>query len=95
MTYKLEFLKTAKKEWDKLDFNNKNQFIKKLTERLIIPNVQKDRLSGMPNCYKIKLKANGYRLIYKIIEDRIIVQVIAIGKRDKEKIYNLAQHRIH
>lgn len=93
MTYKLEFLKSAKKEWDKLDFNNKNQFIKKLGERLVTPNIQKDRLSGIPNCYKIKLRTSGYRLVYKIIEDKILVQVIAIGKRDKERIYNLAQHR--
>lgn len=94
MTYKLEFLKSAKKEWDKLDSNNKNQFTKKLAERLITPDIQKDRLSGITNCYKIKLKASGYRLVYKIIEDRIIVQVIAVGKRDKERIYELAQHRI-
>jgi mRNA interferase RelE/StbE len=94
MTYKLEFLKSAKKEWDKLDSNNKDQFKKKLIKRIIKPNVQKDRLSGMANCYKIKLRTSGYRLVYKIIEATLIVQVVAVGKRDKEKVYHLASNRV-
>ena len=67
MTYKLTFLKPAKKEWDKLSPSIKNQFKIKLTQRLELPHVPKDRLTGMIHCYKIKLRTSGYRLVYKII----------------------------
>ncbi len=37
MTYSLEFIPVAKKEWDKLDSTIKEQFKKKLKERLKTP----------------------------------------------------------
>jgi len=32
--------------------------------------------------YKIKLQSSGYRLIYTIHDERVVVEVVAIGKRD-------------
>jgi mRNA interferase RelE/StbE len=93
MTYNLAFLQSAQKEWDKLPIPLKQQFKKKLIERLEEPHVPKSQLSGMKNCYKIKLRDSGYRLVYRVIEDRIVVQVIAIGRRDKNKIYQSAMQR--
>ena len=46
MTYKLTFSPKAKKEWNKLGDTIKNQFKKKLLERLENPYVPADRLSG-------------------------------------------------
>jgi len=94
MTYKLVFLTSAKKEWDKLGSTVQQQLKKKLEQRLTRPIVPKDSLYGMKDCYKIKLKASGYRLVYKVISDRIVVQVIAIGKRNREDIYKLADKRL-
>jgi len=94
MTYKLTFLEIAKKEWDKLAPDIQRQFKAKLIERLTMPNIPKDKLSGMQDCYKIKLKATGYRLVYKIIEARLVVQVIAVGRRDKDMVYKLAHKRL-
>ncbi len=94
MTYELTFLSQAKKEWDKLDHNTRNQFKKKLIERLDKPDIPKDKLSGMSDCYKIKLKASGYRLVYRIIEAKIVIQVIIVGRRDKDRVYNLAKTRL-
>lgn len=93
MTYKLTFLASARKEWEKLNPELREQFKKKLRERLAHPCVLKDKLSGLDNCYKIKLRTAGSRLVYKVINDQITVQVIAIGKRDKNKVYNLAYQR--
>ena len=95
MTYKLVFEKRAKKEWDKLDHDIRNQFKKKLTERLEKPDIPKAKLTGMADCYKIKLRASGYRLVYRIIKEEIIVEVIAVGIRAKEKIYNIAKNRLN
>jgi len=50
------------KEWKKLDESIKAQFKKRLAARIISPHVASARLSGMQNCYKIKLKDAGYRL---------------------------------
>lgn len=94
MIYKLIFLKSALKEWDNLDSQIKAQFKKKLIERLENPIVPKDKLSGLPDCYKIKLRTAGYRLVYRVVKDTITVQVIAVAKRDKNLAYNLANKRI-
>ena len=94
MTYRLTFLEHAKKEWEHLDQGTREQFRKKLEERKISPRVLKDKLSGMKDCYKIKLRSVGYRLIYRVFDDRIVIQVVAIGKRDKGNAYEVAVFRL-
>ena len=37
----------------------------------------------------------GYRLVYEVIENEICVLVIAIGKREKNKVYNKTRKIIH
>ena len=93
MTYKLTFLKSAKKEWDKLYSSIKTQLKDKLAERLINPCVLKDKLCGTSNLYKIKLRSSGYRLVYHVCNKTIVVQVIAIGKRERSEAYNIAFKR--
>ena len=39
MTYRLIFLRQAQKEWDKLDKSIRDQFTKKLRQRLAYPKV--------------------------------------------------------
>jgi len=94
MSYKLHFIKKSKKEWDKLNSTIKEQFKKKLAKRLIEPIVPSDKLSGYENVYKIKLKSSGYRLAYEVKEDKIIIVVLAIGKRENNDIYNSLKKRL-
>ena len=94
MSYKLKFLPSALKEWKKLDSSIQKQFKKKLNERLILPHVSSSKLSGFENHYKIKLRASGYRLVYEVIKNEISVLVIAIGKREKNSIYQKAKKRV-
>jgi len=70
-----------------------SQLKKKLRERLQNSHVPASRLHGFENHYKIKLRASGYRLVYEIIEDEIVVLVVAVGKRDKNLIYRKASQR--
>lgn len=93
MTYKLEFLPSARKEWDKLGHTLREQFKKKLAERLELPRIPSDALHGMPDCYKIKLKSSGYRLVYEVIEQRVVVSVIAVRKRERSDVYERAKKR--
>lgn len=94
MTYSLTFLESALKEWGKLDHQIKLQFKKEIAERLENPIVLKDKLSGLSDCYKIKLRTAGYRLVYKVVKDIVTVQVVAIAKRDKSLVYELARTRL-
>jgi len=93
MTYELEFLVDAEKEWKKLDATIRSQFAKKLKERLQNPHVPASRLHGMPDCYKIKLRTLGYRLVYRVADKTITVTVIAVGKRDGDEAYAAAKVR--
>jgi mRNA interferase RelE/StbE len=84
--YALEFKPSALKEWQTLAPVLQEQFKKKLKQRLDDPHVQSDALSGLVNCYKIKLRSAGYRLVYEVEDDRIVVTVVAIGKRESGEV---------
>ena len=92
--FRLEFRAEAIKEWRKLDSSTKSQFEKKLRERLVHPRVVAARLRNLPDCYKIKLRKVGYRLIYRVDDDRVIVIVLAVGKRDRNEAYDDAANRM-
>lgn len=95
MTYKLKFDRKAKKVFDKLGEPVKSQFKAKLREVLNNPHIEGSALKGkLSGCYKIKLKASGYRLVYKIEEGELIVLVLAIGKREKNEAYLKAEKSI-
>lgn len=93
MTYELSFLDVSLKEWDKLDRNIKSQFKKKLEERLETPRVPSAKLHGHEDRYKIKLRSIGYRLVYEVNDDVLIVLVVAVGKRERNAVYKAADTR--
>jgi len=93
MSYELEFLESALKEWKKLDANTREQFRKKLAERCENPHVPSAKLRGARDRYKIKLRSSGYRLVYEVIDGELVVLVIAVGRRDRSAIYEIASKR--
>jgi len=94
MIYKTKIAKDAKKEWDKLDGSIRKKFAKKLKERLENPRIPSAKLFGMDDCYKIKLRNDGYRLVYRVEDETITVEVISVGKRDKSLIYKTTKKRL-
>jgi mRNA interferase RelE/StbE len=94
MTYRLVFKEEAKKEWDNLEPAVRSIFAKKIKERIEHPRVESARLSGMKDCYKIKLRRAGYRLVYQVRDKDVVVSVVAVGKREKNQVYNSAVKRI-
>jgi len=94
MIYELEFLEEALREWGKINSAIKEQFKKKLKERLNNPKVISAKLSGSNCRYKIKLRSAGYRLIYEVKDKKMIVVVIAVGKRERNQVYKLAAKRL-
>lgn len=95
MSYSLEFDERAFKEWQKLGASIRSQFKKKLEKVLENPHIENNRLHGDLNgCYKIKLRSSGYRLVYKVEDETVVVFVLAVGKRDKNQAYDNAGLRL-
>ncbi|MGD9976297.1 MAG: type II toxin-antitoxin system RelE/ParE family toxin [Desulfatirhabdiaceae bacterium] len=94
MSYKLRFHELTLEEWHKIDGSVREPLKKKLAERLINPRIPSAALSGMLNCYKIKLRITGYRLVHRVDDDIAFVTVIAVGKREKLKVYEIAKSRL-
>lgn len=91
--YEVEWDPKALKELRKLDGTIRLQFLKKLQEREAGPRVPDDALHGMKDCYKIKLRGAGYRLVYRVEDERIVILVLAVGKRERSSVYEQAGKR--
>jgi len=94
MAYLLDFDERALKEWRKLGSTVRKQLKKKLAEVLESPRIEANKLRGMPDCYKIKLRYSGYRLVYQVIDEKVVVFVISVGKRERSEVYSEAVKRI-
>ena len=94
MIYSLEFDARALKEWQKLGDTVRLQFKKKLAQVLTNPRIEANRLHSLPDCYKIKLRSSGYRLVYQVIEQEVTVFVVAVNKREREQAYRKAEARL-
>ena len=94
MIYSLEFHEDALKEWNDLDGSIKSQFKKQLEKRMENPHVPSARLSNdLADCYKIKLQKIGYRLVYEVIDTRLVIIVLSVGRRDGLQAYIKASKR--
>ena len=93
MSFELRFKEAALQEWHQLDSSVREQFKKKLAERLLTPRVPASRLSGHKDRYKIKLRSIGYRLVYEVRDHELVVIVVAVGKRERNSVYKAAARR--
>jgi mRNA interferase RelE/StbE len=95
MSYSLRFKESALKEWRQLNAPVREQFKKKLAERLEQPRVPSAALHGARDLYKIKLRAAGFRLVYQVDDGIVTVTVIAVGKRERNAVYAAALTRLN
>ncbi len=93
MSYKLKFLPSALKEWEKLAPPIQKQFKNKLKERMQNPRNKASQLRGVKDAYKIKLRSVGYRLVYEVNDKEIVIYIIAVGKRERGIVYSKAESR--
>jgi mRNA interferase RelE/StbE len=93
--YKLKFLPEALKEWHQLDGSIKLILRKALKKRLLQPKIPGSELHGdLKDCYKIKLLKHGYRLVYTIENQELVVLVLAVDKRENSIAYQSAHFRL-
>ena len=92
--YRLQFIPSAWAEWQKLDGSVKEPLRKLLKKRLDNPHVPGAALHGaLTGHYKIKLNKQGYRLVYGVQDDVLIVMVMAVDRREDSLVYRLAAAR--
>jgi len=85
MTRELYFLPEALVEWNDLDGSIKALFKSGLKKRLVTPRVPGSALRPpLIDCYKIKIRGVGYRLVYLVRDDETPpdIVVLAIGRRN-------------
>lgn len=93
--YRLQFVPSAWAEWQALDGSVKETLRKLLKKRLENPHVPGGQLHGaLKGHYKIKLRKQGYRLVYGVQDDILVVMVMAVDKREDSAVYQAAMARI-
>jgi len=95
--YAYKFHPDAKKELAKLDHSVQILFTKTLKKILKSPELGQDLghknnldLSGFK---KIYFDNKRYRIVYEMIDQEILIYIVAIGKRDKMEVYAKAAQR--
>ena len=93
--YRLQFVPSAWAEWQALDGSVKEPLRKLLKKRLDNPHVPGGELHGaLAGYYKIKLRKQGYRLVYGVEDDILMVMVMAVDKREDSSVYESAMLRM-
>ena len=93
MPFELAFHPEALREWQQLTAGIREQFKNKLAQRLLEPRIPASKLRGSSHRYKIKLRAAGYRLVYEVRDDEVLVIVVAVGKRERNAVDRQADQR--
>lgn len=95
MAYSIKVHEDFIAELDKLDHSVKQQLRKKLDKVVENPHIPKNRLGGdLHNCYKVKLRKAGIRLVYQVNDDEIYILLLTVGKREDSEVYDTAGERV-
>ena len=98
MKYKVKFIPSAQKDFDKLDGRRKILIAKQLIKLEDNPFAGKQlgKKAGidLTGYYKLYADKRKMRIVYTVVEEKIIVKIIAIGKRDEFSVYKEAAKRI-
>lgn len=81
--YTIEFLPSAKKELKKLDFVVQKQIKEKIVLLASDPDKLKNNIKALKGEYsgKFRLRMGSYRIVFRIIEEQVVIIVIRIGHR--------------
>ncbi len=95
--FKVEFLcQAARKDYESLDGSVRAMVDKGLARLALRADEIGKPLTGLlPSCRELKFRVDGIRVIYRIRNGEIeIVQIVAIGPRDKGKVFDIAVNRL-
>jgi mRNA interferase RelE/StbE len=96
--YKIKLTRIATENLQKIDSKTLNQILNKIESLKAEPNLLGKQLKGPLKEYRsVRAAGQRYRIIYKVLDNEIIVIVIAVGIRkegDKKDIYELMKKYI-
>ena len=98
MAYKVIFTEDAEKDLGNLDKSIRTQVIKKaiaLQDNPFLGDPLGNKLGlDLTGYYKLYVAKKAYRIVYRLIGEKIeVVEIVGIGKREKEEIYRLVIKR--
>lgn len=81
--YTIEFLPSAKKELAGLDRVIQKQLKEKIVLLATDPAVLKNNIKPLKGEYtgKFRLRVRDYRVIFQIVDDKVLITIIRIGHR--------------
>lgn len=81
--YAIEFLPSAKKELKKLDFVIQQQIKGKILLLASDPDKLKNNIKALKGEYsgKFRLRIGSYRIVFRIVDEQVLIIVIRIGHR--------------
>ena len=104
MKWTTRFLPEAEEDLEKLDGSQSRKVAKAIerTETNPLPRshggygIELGSKGGinLTNCLEIKLRGEGLRVIYKLMQTDTEMLVIIVGLREDEKVYNDAKERL-
>lgn len=97
-TYKIEYFPEVLNDFEELDNRVRLLVFKQLKKLSVSPEL--GELLGnkagfdLSGCRKMYVDNKRVRIVYRIVEDKIVVEVIAIGDRDEMGVYDDAAQRL-
>ncbi len=98
MSYKIVFKDEVKHDINKFDKSQKILILKQIQKIKSSPELGKllSNINGynLVGCRKMYVASKQIRVIYRIIDEKIIVEVVAVGKREDMEVYKKASQRL-
>ena len=98
MKYSVELIEEAREDFKKLDNSQRIQVAKQLKK--LESNPYKGKQLGkkfnidLSGYYKLYAVQKKIRVVYTVVEDQVLVEIITIGKREEFAVYKEAFKRI-
>ncbi|HEU0053559.1 MAG TPA: type II toxin-antitoxin system RelE/ParE family toxin [Longimicrobium sp.] len=87
--YEVSFTRAALKELKKLGPSASSSIIAQIRKKLVVdPVAYGEELHGELKGF-FKLRVSGYRVVYQVLQQRVIVVVLAVGKRNEGNVDNI------
>lgn len=100
MAFKIEFHPDAEKDFDRLDGSIQKVVAKEidaLSENPFLGKPLGNKMGlDLTGFYKLYAARKKYRIVYRLLKDYLeVIEIIGIGKREKEAVYKLILKRLH
>jgi len=94
MMYKIELKISARKYLKKIDSNLRKKILRKIEDLKENPLLGQVLKYDLKNLRKLYFQNKKIRIIYRVENKALIIEIISIGKRNKSEIYKQVVKKI-